>query len=650
MTRLRHPRSSERHRRELGFAHPLARSSGTQSSPRCAGRVVASLAIAFSLFFGAGVSAQTLGLLPENPRYFSWRGRPLVIVGSGEHYGAVLNADFDFRKYLATLGAEGLNHTRLFTGAAYVEPQGAFNIARNTLAPEGPRFLAPWARSDQPGYAGGGLRFDLSRWDESYFDRLREFVREAGRRKVIVEVTLFCPFYEDSQWRLSPFHPDNNVNGAGRGVERTQVYTLDQHGGLLAIQERFVDRVVAELGSFDNLYYEICNEPYFGGVTLEWQARIARRIAEAQASHREPKLISRNIANNKARVEVPLDPVSIYNFHYATPPDTVALNRHLNRPIGDNETGFRGTQDAPYRMEAWDFLIAGGALFSHLDYSFTVGHEDGRFAYPPTQPGGGNPELRRQFRFLREFIEEFDLARVAPDDSVVVDGVPATHTARALVEPGRRIGVYFRPAGITPFSVRWTGHLEVPVAADHTFHASSNDGMRLWIDDRQVLDRWVEQSATEHAAAVSLTAGRHALRVEYFYNGGQASANLSWSRSGLPKEVVPASVLSQPDGTGPGLRGEYFKGREFNEAWETRVDPQIQFDWGTTPPLARPRPGEPGPLRLSVPAGQWTLEWIDPVTGGVVMKESKTHDGGHLAIANRPNFDHDFVLRMARRR
>jgi hypothetical protein len=53
-----------------------------------------------------------------------------------------LNADFDFRKYLTTLGRDRMNHTRLFTGAAYVEPEGAFNIAQH-LAPRGDRYLAP---------------------------------------------------------------------------------------------------------------------------------------------------------------------------------------------------------------------------------------------------------------------------------------------------------------------------------------------------------------------------------------------------------------------------------------------------------------------------------------------------------------------------
>ena len=64
--------------------------------------------------------------------------------------------------------------------------------------------------------------------------------------------------------------------------------------------------------------------------------------------------------------------VSIFNFHYATPPDTVALNFGLNRVIADDETGFRGSDDFVYRNEAWEFILAGGAIYDNLDYSFSV--------------------------------------------------------------------------------------------------------------------------------------------------------------------------------------------------------------------------------------------------------------------------------------
>ena len=83
-------------------------------------------------------------LHPKNPHYFQWRGRPVALISSAEHYGAVLNLDFDFRKYLDTLAAAGMNYTRIFSGA-YVEPDGAFNIARNTLAPRAGAIHLPLA-------------------------------------------------------------------------------------------------------------------------------------------------------------------------------------------------------------------------------------------------------------------------------------------------------------------------------------------------------------------------------------------------------------------------------------------------------------------------------------------------------------------------
>jgi len=428
--------------------------------------------------------SRPLALHPENPHYFLFRGRPTVLITSGEHYGAVLNLEFDYAKYLDTLAKDGLNLTRTFSGA-YAEPYGAFNITSNTLAPAPDRFICPWARSETPGYANGGNKFDLTKWDEGYFRRLKDFVTRAGKRGIVVEMNLFCPMYEESQWRLSPQNADNNVNGVG-DVARTNIYTLDKNGGLLAAQEALVRKIVTELHGFDNVYYEICNEPYFGGVTREWQHHIADVIVETERGllGERPKgptpdpsregnatssrsrmlpssgeigggfepaagfhLISQNIANKEAKVENPHAAVSIFNFHYASPPDTVTMNYGLNKVIGDNETGFRGTNDLPYRVEAWEFILAGGGLFNHLDYSFTARHEDGTFVYPAKQPGGGNPAFRRQMKVLKDYIDGFDFLRMKPLPSVVTNKAFAGVTSRVLGEPGRAYAVYLAPGG-----------------------------------------------------------------------------------------------------------------------------------------------------------------------------------------------------------
>ena len=385
-----------------------------------------------------------LALHPDNPHYFQWQGRPTILITSAEHYGAVMNLDFDYRKYLDTLAADGMNYTRVFSGA-YVEPEGAFKIASNTLAPRPGRFIAPWARSAAPGYANGGNKFDLTRWDEAYFARLKDFVAHAATRNVIVELTLFCPMYEDMQWQLSPMNAVNNVNGLGM-VARTDVYTLDRHDGLLAIQEALTRKLVEEMNGFANLFFEISNEPYFGGVTLDWQHRIADVIVETERLLPWKHLIAQNIANKTATIASPHPAVSIFNFHYATPPDAVATNYALNRVIGDDETGFRGIDDTPYRTEAWDFIVAGGGLYNNLDYSFAAGAEDGTFTYPASQPGGGNRTLRRQLKILSDFINGFDFVRMAPDNAIIKGGVPAGISARALVERGGAMAIYLREA------------------------------------------------------------------------------------------------------------------------------------------------------------------------------------------------------------
>jgi hypothetical protein len=381
-----------------------------------------------------------LSLHPDNAHYFLFGDRPTVLITSGEHYGAVLNLDFDYATYLKALEKDGLNLTRTFTGA-YVEPIGAFNIASNTLAPAKDRFICPWARSDTPGYPNGGSKFDLTKWDEAYFKRLKDFVAQASQRGVVVEMNLFCPFYEEAQWKLSPQNAANNINGIG-AVGRTNVYTLDQHGGLLPVHEAMTSKIVTELQGFDNVYYEICNEAYFGGVTLEWQHHIADVIVATERGFKSKHLISQNIANNKATVQNPHPGVSIFNFHYASPPDTVAMNYGLNKVIGDNETGFKGTNETHYRMEGWQFILAGGGLYNNLDYSFVAGHEDGTFVYPAKQPGGGSPTFRKQLKILKDFIHGFDFIKMKPDNSIIKAGLPEKAKAYALGEPGRQYAIY----------------------------------------------------------------------------------------------------------------------------------------------------------------------------------------------------------------
>jgi hypothetical protein len=442
--------------------------------------------LAAGLLSGAAAARATepISVHPDNPHYLLFRDEPTILVGSGEHYGAVLNPDFDYRRYLDTLATDGLDLTRLFVGTYYERP-GAFGIAHNTLAPSPGRALGPWARRDSPGAGDGGNKFDLSRWDPAYFDRLKDFVNEAARRRIVVEVVLFSSYYDEG-WAGSPLNTANNVGGVG-AVGKERANTLD-NGGLLAEQEKVVRKIVGELAAFDNVYYEIQNEPWSdheqpvdvvnvtllpqdvsppgvfwknrvdlaAPVSVEWQARIAEVIASTEAGLGVRHLVAQNYCNHRYPVRDVHPRVSILNFHYAWP-EAATLNAGLGRVTSFDETGFANTRDrvaapetdAVYRRQAWEFLMAGGGVFDMLDYSFTVGHEDGTFVN--TAPGGGSPALRRQLRVLKDFLRGFAIPQLRPDDGLVVSS-PGAFT-RALRTDGR-IGVYVRGDGTTTLRLR----------------------------------------------------------------------------------------------------------------------------------------------------------------------------------------------------
>ncbi len=94
------------------------------------------------------------------------------------------------------------------------------------------------------------------------------------------------------------------------------------------------------------------------------------------------------------------------------------------------------------------------------------------------------------------------------------------------------------------FAVRWTGTLLVPATGTYTFQTRTDDGVRLWIDDVLVINRWQPQSPTNWTGTINLTAGtRVALRMDYYEAGGGAEASLSWIVPGGALEIVPNGVL-----------------------------------------------------------------------------------------------------------
>jgi hypothetical protein len=102
------------------------------------------------------------------------------------------------------------------------------------------------------------------------------------------------------------------------------------------------------------------------------------------------------------------------------------------------------------------------------------------------------------------------------------------------------------------FSVRWTGELEVPFTSSWTFTTSCKDGVRLWVNDQLLFDKWGEQSGVEWFGILDLVEGqKYSIVMEYYENTDEAYAKLYWnSPSWLspyqPKQIIPQGAFSLP--------------------------------------------------------------------------------------------------------
>jgi hypothetical protein len=104
---------------------------------------------------------------------------------------------------------------------------------------------------------------------------------------------------------------------------------------------------------------------------------------------------------------------------------------------------------------------------------------------------------------------------------------------------------------VNNFSARWTGKIgPMPRTTDYTFAVSSDDGARLWIDGKLVLDQWKPQDSVLNVAKIHLEAGKiYDLRMEYFEEGGGANAHLLWSGGEAPRKGPKPWSFWVPPGT-----------------------------------------------------------------------------------------------------
>ncbi|HUW83608.1 MAG TPA: DUF6298 domain-containing protein [Phycisphaerae bacterium] len=232
---------------------------------------------------------------PANPRYFT-DGSGKVVFVTGSHTWNNLqeitrlpersNPTVDFDEYLDFLEARKHNCFRLWAW----EHAASFDAAGRITYRQDPM---PYLRTGPGDARDGEPKFDLTKFNQLYFDRMRERVIAARDRGMYVIVMLFQGFSitekdkdHHDPWPGHPFHADNNINSIdgdpdkdGKGLE---VHSLTVPA-ITAVHEAYVAKVIDTVNDLSNVLYEITNEDNGGPANTAWQYHIIRFIKTYEA-------------------------------------------------------------------------------------------------------------------------------------------------------------------------------------------------------------------------------------------------------------------------------------------------------------------------------------------------------------------------------
>lgn len=183
------------------------------------------------------------------------------------------------------------------------------------------------------------------------------------------------------------------------------------------------------------------------------------------------------------------------------------------------------------------------------------------------------------------------------------------------------------------FSARWSGQARPRFSEAYTFSVVSDDGVRLWVDNKLLIDNWSDHAPTENKSPkISLVADQlYNIKLEYFEHWGGSMVQLFWSSSSQSNEIIPSDHLYSTSstiqtGSGDGLSGAYYNDLNFSILAERRKDPKVDFDWGYNQAVSSVNPDN-----FSV---RWT-GFIQPLYSEIYTFYTFSDDGVRLWVNDR---------------
>ena len=448
----------------------------------------------------AAVAAAPIAVSSANPRYFQWRNRSaVVLLSSGEHYGALVNLDFDYEVYFRGLAEKNYSLTISLAGT-YVEPDSDVNRhgdnpGGNTLSPAKGRFASPWAFASAAGSAG---KYDLREWNPEYWRRLDAFVASASRHGIVVHLTLFCVYDaqpgQDYIWALNPMNPANNVNAGMGAVNRTTAYTLDAGKALVAFQLALVAKLARALVAFDNVLISLVLMPEGAGVA--WGAEIFNAVRAA-----DPR---RAIVVPGAWLAAP---AAAAVLPWRSDRNVVATRALSVAPPPANATGglrpcvldsaplpaapSAAAQLAALRRAYYAWLLSGGGAIYNLDWSFAAGFEGGGKVDAITSRTPSGPRYESLLSALATLARSLPLAALEASTAwVAASGAPARATA-ADVREATLVGLGPTARAAKSSARVWIAYVARPnvtaLRVDLGGAAAGDACIATWLDPRDAL-------------------------------------------------------------------------------------------------------------------------------------------------------------------
>lgn len=233
----------------------------------------------------------------------------------------------------------------------------------------------------------------------------------------------------------------------------------------------------------------------------------------------------------------------IYNNDYKQSYYEGLLKLAAGKPIGIGESGELPNPNLLSKtQQQWVYMMTWGKLLteknsiqqirSFMSNRYTVSREN----YIQTTAASNSVAKISRNGLIGEYFNNINLS-----------GVPAVTRKDHKIDFNWQENSPAEGIGKDVFSVRWKGKIKPVYSELYTFLVASDDGVRLWIDNKLIIDDWRDHSATLTKGSIELTAGfTHEITIEYYENRRDASIRLMWESPRQKQTVIPQNALFFP--------------------------------------------------------------------------------------------------------